>query len=121
VIIKRVDILPSLRLSAVEQCEVFLLQHSLPVRTSGTADVQQMAQVEQLLIHILVPDLMRNSNTSIRSPAALRLSYGVPTEVAPYLEVRMKLSMPESIYCAGRKYDRQVDRKAAALCMKFTV
>jgi hypothetical protein len=31
------------------------------------------------------------------------------------------LPTPDSIYCAGRKYDRQVDRKAAALCMKFTV
>jgi hypothetical protein len=77
--------------------------------------------MEQLLIHILVRHLMRNSDTSIRSPAALRLSYGVPAEVAPYLKVRMKLPPPESINCAGRKYDRQVDRKAAALRMKFTV
>jgi hypothetical protein len=80
-----------------------------------------MAKMEQLLIHILVGHLMRNSDTSIRSPAALRLSYGVPAEVAPYLKIRMKLSPAESIYCAGRKYDRQVDRKAAALFMKFTV
>src|SRR5258708_33938519 len=35
-----VHILPHLRLSAVEQCEVFLLQHSLPVRISRTADAQ---------------------------------------------------------------------------------
>jgi hypothetical protein len=77
--------------------------------------------MEQLLIHILVGHLMRNSDTSIRSPAALRLSYGVPAEVAPYLKVRMKLSMPEFVDCAGGKYDRQVDRKAAALCMKFSV
>ena len=77
--------------------------------------------MEQLLIHILVRHLIRNSDTSIRSPAALRLSYGVPAEVAPYLKVRMKLPTPDSIYCARRKYDRQVDRKAAALCMKFTV
>jgi hypothetical protein len=77
--------------------------------------------MEQLLIHVLVGHLMRNADTSIRSPAALRLFYGVPTEVAPYLKVRMKLPTPDSIYCAGRQYDRQVDRKAAALCMKFTV
>jgi hypothetical protein len=78
-----------------------------------------MAKMEQLLIHILVGHLMRNSNASIWSPAALRLSYGVPPEVAPYLKVRMKLSTLESIYCASGKYDRQVHRKAAALCMKF--
>ena len=42
-------------------------------------------------------------------------------DIAPYLKVRMKLPTPDSIYCARRKYDRQVDRKAAALCMKFTV
>jgi hypothetical protein len=77
--------------------------------------------MEQLLIHIFVGHLMRNYDTPIRSPAALRLSYGVPVEVAPYLKVRMKLSTPESIYCASGKYDRQVDRKAAALRMKFTV
>jgi hypothetical protein len=77
--------------------------------------------MEQLLIHILVGHLMRNYDASIWSPAALRLPYGVPAEVAPYLKVRMKLSMPKSIYCASRKYDRQVDRKAAALRMKFTV
>ena len=77
--------------------------------------------MEQLPIHILVRHVIRNSDTSIRSPAALRLSYGVPADVAPYLKVRMKLPTPDSIYCAGRKYDRQVDRKAAALCMKLTV
>jgi hypothetical protein len=77
--------------------------------------------MEQLLIHILVRHLMRNSDTSIRSAAALRLSDGVPAEVAPYLKVRMKLPTPDFIDCAGRKYDRQVDRKAAALCMKFTM
>jgi hypothetical protein len=43
VIVERVHILPNLGLSAVEQREVFLLQHSLPARISGTADVQQMA------------------------------------------------------------------------------
>ena len=75
----------------------------------------------KLLIHIFVGHLMRNYDTSIGSPAALRLPYGVPAEVAPYLKVRMNLSTPDSIYCASRKYDRQVDRKAAALCMKFTM
>ena len=45
----------------------------------------------------------------------------IPADVAPYLKVRMKLPTPDSIYCARRKYDRQVDRKAPALCMKFTV
>src|ERR1700729_3138650 len=77
--------------------------------------------MEQLLIHILVRHLIRNSGTSIRSPAALRLSYGVPAEVAPYPKVRMKLPTPSFIYCARRKYDRQVDRKATAPCVKFTV
>jgi hypothetical protein len=77
--------------------------------------------MEQLLIHILVGHLMRTYDASVRSPAALRLPYGVPPEVAPYLKVRMNLSTPESIYCASRKYDRQVDRKAAALSMKFTM
>jgi hypothetical protein len=43
VIVEHVHILPSLRLSAVEQCEVFVLQHSLAVRISRTADAQQMA------------------------------------------------------------------------------
>jgi hypothetical protein len=43
VIVERVHILPGLRLSAVEQCDVFLLQHSLPVRISRTANTQQMA------------------------------------------------------------------------------
>jgi hypothetical protein len=66
------------------------------------------------LIHILVRHLMRNSDASIRSPAALGLSYGVPAEVAPYLKVRMKLSTPEFIDCAGGKYDRQVDRRGKA-------
>jgi len=65
--------------------------------------------------------VIRKADSSIRSPAALRLSYGVPADVAPYLKVRMKLPTPDSIYCARRKYDRQVDRKTAALCMKFTV
>jgi hypothetical protein len=41
-IVGRVHILPSLRLS-VEQCEVFLLQHFSSVRVSRTADTQQMA------------------------------------------------------------------------------
>jgi hypothetical protein len=43
VIVERVHILPSLRLSVVEQCEVFLLRLSLPVRASRTADAEQMA------------------------------------------------------------------------------
>jgi hypothetical protein len=81
-----------------------------------------MAEMEQLLIHILVRHLIGNSDTPIWSPAALRLSYGVPTDVALYLKVRMKLfPTPDSIYCAGRKYEGKVDRKAAALCMKFTM
>jgi hypothetical protein len=43
VIVERVHILPNPRLSAVEQCEIFLMQHSLPVCISRTADPQQMA------------------------------------------------------------------------------
>jgi hypothetical protein len=43
VIVERVHILPGLRLSAVEQCGVFLLQSCLAVCISRTADAQQMA------------------------------------------------------------------------------
>jgi hypothetical protein len=104
-------------------CTVCGLPPAAPpsVHISRTADAQQVTQMEQLPIHILVRHLVLNSHASIQTPAALKLSDGVPAEVAPYLKVRMKLPRPISIHGAGREYDRQVDRKAAAFCMKFTV
>jgi hypothetical protein len=77
--------------------------------------------MQEALIHIPVRQIICNFSTSIQSPTAFKLLYGVPGQVARYLKVRMKLPMSVAIYCAGRKYNRQLDWKVAALRMEFAV